>query len=221
MTDCPNAEIRDLLPGYAHDRLSAVERAAVEAHLATCDDCSEELALVRAAARALGAAPALDLERIAAAVHESAASTRPDRRGAVTARPVHRPLPWRRAAALAAVAVGALSLMIGRRDPVREGDGAPTVAVGVAPPSPGAGTGPAPSSGLPAVRPPAPGATGAENSPRAAEGRGLTMAGGVADLSDAALLALLGDIEALEDDVSTEPADVLPALTDVEEGEIR
>ena len=47
MNDCPNAEMRDLLPDLLHDRLTATVRAEVTAHVAECVDCREELALIR------------------------------------------------------------------------------------------------------------------------------------------------------------------------------
>lgn len=48
MTDCSNAEIRDLLPDYVHDQLSVTDLAQVEQHLVSCAECTEELALLQA-----------------------------------------------------------------------------------------------------------------------------------------------------------------------------
>ncbi|OYV74079.1 MAG: hypothetical protein B7Z72_01020 [Gemmatimonadetes bacterium 21-71-4] len=47
MTDCPNAEVRDLLPDLLHDRLDEATRMRVEAHLRACEECRGELALLR------------------------------------------------------------------------------------------------------------------------------------------------------------------------------
>ena len=47
MTDCSNAEIRDLLPDYVHDQVSVTDLARVELHVASCADCAEELALLQ------------------------------------------------------------------------------------------------------------------------------------------------------------------------------
>ena len=47
MSDCPNAEIRDLLPDLLHDRLDAPTRARVLAHVDGCADCRSELELLR------------------------------------------------------------------------------------------------------------------------------------------------------------------------------
>ena len=45
MSDCPNVEIRELLPDYLGGRLSDVRRSEVSSHLASCPNCA--LALER------------------------------------------------------------------------------------------------------------------------------------------------------------------------------
>jgi predicted anti-sigma-YlaC factor YlaD len=47
VTDCTNAELRDLLPDVLHGSLTAADRARVEAHVAACSDCRAELALLQ------------------------------------------------------------------------------------------------------------------------------------------------------------------------------
>jgi anti-sigma factor RsiW len=49
MTDCGNAEIRDLLPDLAAGALSPVERSRVQAHVDGCAECAAEVALLRTA----------------------------------------------------------------------------------------------------------------------------------------------------------------------------
>ena len=49
MTDCSSAEMRDRLPDLLHERLDPSARAAVMAHVADCQDCDLELALLREA----------------------------------------------------------------------------------------------------------------------------------------------------------------------------
>ncbi|HEV8410570.1 MAG TPA: zf-HC2 domain-containing protein, partial [Gemmatimonadaceae bacterium] len=61
--DCEDGAMRDLLPDYVNDTLSAAEHAKVEAHLRTCADCVAEIALIEAAGRAYPA-PAIDVDRI-------------------------------------------------------------------------------------------------------------------------------------------------------------
>jgi hypothetical protein len=46
VTDCPNAEIRDLLPDLLHNNLSAHDTDRAEAHLAACAECRDELELL-------------------------------------------------------------------------------------------------------------------------------------------------------------------------------
>lgn len=220
MTDCPNAEIRDLLPGYAHDRLSAAERAIVEAHLATCDECGAELALIRAAARALGRLPEVDVERIAGAMRAPGAGLRVVHGRTLPSASARRMSGWRQAAAVAAVAVGAISLTIAGSAKYGGKTGGPRASerdAVVTDVGGGRPTAPMESAPAPVNSNAAPPVVAA----RASAARELTMAGGVADLSDAALLALLGDIDSFDEAVSTEPADLLPALTEEEEIDIR
>lgn len=47
MTDCSNAEIRDLLPDYVHDQLNVTDHARVQQHVVSCADCAEELELLQ------------------------------------------------------------------------------------------------------------------------------------------------------------------------------
>ncbi|HEY7859930.1 MAG TPA: anti-sigma factor [Gemmatimonadaceae bacterium] len=68
MSDCTNGELRDLLPELMHGSLDAETRRAVEAHVTSCPECAEELALLRALRPALARGPAVDVQRIAAAV---------------------------------------------------------------------------------------------------------------------------------------------------------
>ena len=68
MTDCPNGDVRDLLPDLLHDRLSPEVRREVEAHVHGCDDCRAELALLGAMRSTLRRAPAVVVAAIAAAI---------------------------------------------------------------------------------------------------------------------------------------------------------
>jgi hypothetical protein len=101
MTDCPNGALRDRLPDYLHDRLLGDERRDVEAHLAVCAACRDELALLRALRSTLRPAPRVDAEAIAAAI--------PPYRAPARAR---RVVGWRAAAAIAAITVGGASLTL-------------------------------------------------------------------------------------------------------------
>jgi hypothetical protein len=49
MTDCPNAEIRDLLPDYLHAQLPDADAARVARHVTTCVECAKEFELLKSA----------------------------------------------------------------------------------------------------------------------------------------------------------------------------
>jgi anti-sigma factor RsiW len=68
MSDCPNGDVRDLLPDYLHDRLTLADRRAVDVHLAACAACRDELALLRDLRGTMRRAPAVDVDAIAAAI---------------------------------------------------------------------------------------------------------------------------------------------------------
>ncbi|MCC6927466.1 MAG: zf-HC2 domain-containing protein [Gemmatimonadaceae bacterium] len=70
MTDCQNVEVRELLPELLHDALPASERERVEAHVAACELCAAEFALLRDARHAMARlrVPAIDTARIVAAL---------------------------------------------------------------------------------------------------------------------------------------------------------
>lgn len=111
MNDCQNAEIRDQLPDLLHDRLDASRRAEVLAHVASCEDCRDEFALLRAA-RAMF----------------DARTPRVDVRYVVNGLPLAKPRPvrveprrsrwtdWRIAAAVTLLVAGGSSIAVLRSD---------------------------------------------------------------------------------------------------------
>jgi anti-sigma factor RsiW len=110
MIECGNGEIRDQLPDFVHDKLSASARAVVAAHVASCAACAAELALLRQLRGALRAGPAVDVARIVAALSRTGAN---DRRG----RPARRQVGWRIAATIVALlAGGGSAAILGIRD---------------------------------------------------------------------------------------------------------
>ena len=117
MTDCENAEIRDLLPDYVHGTLSADALRRVEAHIADCGLCSEEWALLRRLGVALSAQAPVNIAAIVAALppspalHPRLVSATP--RGTVPRRPLLQQR-WLRMAASVAFVVGAGSLFVAR-----------------------------------------------------------------------------------------------------------
>lgn len=106
MSDCPNAEIRDLLPELLHDRLDAPTRAQVLAHVNGCADCRSELELLRSMRGSLHrGTPRVDVNRIVAALP---APARPAQR-----RRAWRVLnDWRIAAAVTFLVAGGTSMVV-------------------------------------------------------------------------------------------------------------
>lgn len=221
MTDCPNAEIRDLLPDLVHGTLAGAERARVESHVATCADCASELALLRVARRALSAdVPAVNVERIASALPSPPRATvatpgvvpiETARRARVAAGR-SRYAGWRRAAAVILVATGATTVAVMRSDRGRDTTVGSTAVATVPAPLAGsaAGTPAAARETVVATRTgSAPSAAGAT----AARDAGLSMAGGVSDLNDDAIVALLGDLDRIDATPATEPTAVMPEMT--------
>jgi hypothetical protein len=105
MTDCINAEMRDMLPDLVSGSLGASETQILERHLDQCADCSAELELLRHVYALRPVAPKIDTARIVSMLPEPQ-----------VAKPVKRTLQlssWRMAAGIAAIAVGGLSLYMG------------------------------------------------------------------------------------------------------------
>jgi hypothetical protein len=127
MSDCPNAEIRDLLPDLLHDRLDAPTRARVLAHVDGCADCRSELELLRSLRGSIErATPRVDLDRIVAALPKP--STVQVRRRRVWS-------DWRVAAAVTFLVAGGTSALVIRsvRDGARDSSVTAPIPEGPAP----------------------------------------------------------------------------------------
>jgi anti-sigma factor RsiW len=176
MSDCPNVEIRERLPEYLSDTLPAPRRHEVRDHVASCNDCAEELAL---------------LQLVREAYAQSAA---PVNVGAIVAAlPRRAPQPvmksWRRshafqiAAAISFIALGGMSLTVARSF-FNGGASGSTV-----------DSGSAVTSGT-----------------TRSDAHMISFAGGVGDLGDEDIEALLLALESIEALPVTEPAE-LPLST--------
>jgi anti-sigma factor RsiW len=113
MTDCPNAEVRDLLPELAAGTLAPEARAAVDSHLAGCAECRAELALLESIRRAFARPVAVNVGRIAAAIPSAAelsAMNGASHGASGRARGGIRVARWQVAAAVSLFAVGAASI---------------------------------------------------------------------------------------------------------------
>ena len=191
MNDCPNGDIRDLLPDLLHGRLDAGERAEVEAHLRDCELCREELALLRGMRAALRRAPAVDIDAIAASI--------PPYRAPARHVPTRSWGGWRIAAAVTLLAAGCTSVVVARHGTDTSTDSTRVVAVRSSDAA-------SPAATVTSVTPTeSPDATAATSSGTPAP-RELALAGGsIGDLDDSELAALIDDIGSLN---AVTPADV-------------
>lgn len=172
MTDCPNGEVRDLLPDLLHDRLPSDTRREVEAHVRDCDDCRAELELLRAMRTSLRRGPSVDVAAIAGAIPSYRA-------------PVRRSwVGWRAAAAIMLLAAGGTSLAVMQRGSLVSRDSA-SVAADVPQPTTVAASS---HSSLP---------ESAVVAPSAARELALGSSA-IGDLSDVELSALLKDLQTVD-----------------------
>ena len=219
MTDCPEGDIRDLLPDYVHDRLNAAERADVAQHVASCALCAAEVELLAAAQRALNATtPRVDTARIVAALPAPPrAVQRPTivREGAARAmrRPARFVTSWRMAAAIATIAIGGISLTVIRG--ITGGSSQPPVSRTTAPAAPSTQTPavvhqPAPNSV--AVKPSQPSQVSPPTEEVADNGASIPDGGRMGDLSDDDVQSLLDDIDHLDGVPDASPQPSVPAI---------
>ena len=137
MTDCPNAEIRDLLPDLVHGRLDAATRADVERHVRDCAECTAEVTLLRELRSAFHASPRVDVAAIVAAVP---AYRKPAGRSLIG---------WRAAAAITVLVAGGSSVAVLQRGGTSMADSARSIPA-VTPDA----VAPAPGPALPVQAPP-------------------------------------------------------------------
>lgn len=190
MTDCENGEIRDLLPAWAHGQSAAAEHARVEEHLSLCLSCQAEVALLRTVVASFDAAtPRLDMDAIVRALPAGGLRVVPRSAQAPRAR-------YWMAAAASVLVVGTVSLA-GLRGVF--GTTAPTVDQ-FALDSVGQEVGPGQAAAVAAP----------------ASTSGLSVVGGVSDLSNDNLNALLVELETISPTIDAEPASLRRPLIENE-----
>jgi hypothetical protein len=223
MTDCLSTEMRDALPDLIHRNLGAARMSEVEAHVASCAECAAELELLRAVLASAPAAPPIDVKRIVTALpvaakkgfllHRgngeslSAPSVSLERSGSAWSRPALRV-----AAAIAVVAAGGLSLLVGREvlnPEAQVGHGAGSVAATSAPvPDADSATGIAPAVTRVAESSPV-------DVPAVGASSGLLLSE-VQQLSDEHLVALLSEMDSIDAVPAAEPEIIAPAFADAD-----
>jgi hypothetical protein len=115
MNNCIDSDIQEMLPDLLHGALANGEKARVEAHLATCESCTEDLDVLRTVKNAAIFAPTIDVDRVVRQIPPYQpiipATERPElpatERGARS-----RLVSWAVAASLAAVVVVGGSILV-------------------------------------------------------------------------------------------------------------
>jgi anti-sigma factor RsiW len=64
MNKCTDSDIQELLPDLLHGSLAEAEKVRVEAHVATCESCQEDLEVLRAVKSAAVFAPSIDANSV-------------------------------------------------------------------------------------------------------------------------------------------------------------
>jgi hypothetical protein len=64
MNKCTELDVKEMLPDLLHGKLDADARAQVEAHIAGCDECTEELEVLRTVKSAAVFIPAIDVDHV-------------------------------------------------------------------------------------------------------------------------------------------------------------
>ena len=169
MNECIDRDIQEMLPDLLHRTLRSEERERIEFHLATCDSCREELAVLRTVKSAAVFSPAIDVGQIVRQIP-------PYQRimPAVEAPARNRVARWLVAATMALLVVGGGSAVLNRQ--ARPGIGSRTVD-SVASASP---------------------AAVAETALVSAPSRNLTLAADVASLTDGDLVQLMNELESFD-----------------------
>ncbi len=104
MTDCSNVEVREQLPDLVSGMLSRANVELVESHLRTCEDCSQELEILRGIFAIRPSAKPVDVAAIVAALPRPSVNNRFSNKSRSS-----QWQRWRIAAAIATVAVGGVS----------------------------------------------------------------------------------------------------------------
>ena len=107
MNKCIDSDIQEMLPDLLHRALADDELARVEAHVAACESCREDLDVLRTVKSAAVFAPSIDVDWVVRQIPPYRAIIPVRERPAST-----RLVSWLVAASLALVAVGGGSLLL-------------------------------------------------------------------------------------------------------------
>jgi anti-sigma factor RsiW len=188
MSDCSNVEMRELLPELLHDALPLPERERLEAHVATCDECTAELEVLRTARRVLSSRriPLIDTAAIVRSLPRPVPATAVRRYRTASA--------LRIAAAVSVISLGGISLSVARS--FFQGASSASSDSALSTVKSGSRGESAVATSQPAR--PAPSALPIKQS-------GLTVGGGLSDLGTDDLKTLLNELEKIEPAPAVEP----------------
>jgi hypothetical protein len=202
MNDCMNAEVRDALPDLMHGRLSDLDKVTMRAHVETCADCRAELALLQEVRASAPIAPRIDVARIVAALPApmpSAADQLVASAPGTTRRTSS--MMWKMTAVAALLVTGSLTFATARRTAVAPATMASTAVAAQSSASRVA----APVAATVAVGSSAPAKVVAAAGSPVKSSVGLSLTGGVQDLSDDQLESLVNGLDNVEAMPSGEP----------------
>ena len=198
MNKCTDSNLQEMLPDLLHGTLPADARERVEAHLATCDECREDVEVLRTVKTAAVFAPQIDVDRVVRQIPPYRAIV------PVTERPAStRMVSWLVAAALAVVVIGGGSLVLMR--PNAGNVQSPVASTKLPPP-------PTPTESTSAVSGMRNGGTSVKTAVATAppRPRALALAANVDDLSDGDLVQLMNDMSRFDALPASEPDPVIP-----------
>ena len=195
MNKCTELDIQEMLPDLLHGKLDADARAQVEAHIAGCEECTEELEVLRTVKSAAVFIPEIDVDHVVRQI--------PPYRAIVPAAQAparSRVVSWVVAASLVVVVLGGGSLLMIQKSPtlasVTPLDGSKSPG--------GASTQTAKPGNVAASVTPKSTATSPTSAPHA-----LALASAVDGLSDTNLRQLMDDLNNFDALPATEPGPVI------------
>jgi len=111
MNKCTDSDIQELLPDLLHGALAEAEKVRVDAHVATCESCQEDLDVLRTVKSAAVFAPSIDVDGVVRQIPPYRAIV-----PAVEAPARTRVASWLVAATLALFVVGGGSVLMTRQN---------------------------------------------------------------------------------------------------------
>src|ERR1700680_3000030 len=111
MNKCTDSDTQELLPDLLHGALAGAEKVRVEAHVATCESCQEDLDVLRTVKSAAVFAPSIDVDRVVRQIPPYRACV-----PGVEAPARTRVASWLVAATLALLVVGGGSVLMTRQN---------------------------------------------------------------------------------------------------------